>query len=37
MAVKKGLGKGLGVLFEDNNMEIAEPTAGGDLRRILGS
>ncbi len=30
MAVKKGLGKGLGVLFEDNNMEIAEPTAAAE-------
>ena len=37
MAVKKGLGKGLGVLFEDNNMEIAEPTAGGEGGPILVS
>ena len=37
MAVKKGLGKGLGVLFEDNNMEIAEPTVGGEGGPILVS
>ncbi len=37
MAVKKGLGKGLGVLFEDNNMEIAEPTTNGEGGPILVS
>lgn len=37
MAVKKGLGKGLGVLFEDNNMEIAEPTTSGEGGPILVS
>lgn len=34
MAAKKGLGKGLGVLFEDNNLELAEPVEakeGGPL------
>ena len=37
MAVRKGLGKGLGVLFEDNNMEIAEQTTGGEGGPILVS
>ncbi len=37
MAVKKGLGKGLGVLFEDNNMEIAEPTTSGEGGPLLVS
>ena len=37
MAVKKGLGKGLGVLFEDNNMEIAEPTTSGEGGPIMVS
>ncbi len=37
MAVKKGLGKGLGVLFEDNSMEIAEPTTSGEGGPIMVS
>ncbi len=37
MAVKKGLGKGLNVLFEDNNIEIAEPTTSGEGGPILVS
>lgn len=37
MAVKKGLGKGLGVLFEDNNMEIAEPTTSGEGGPVMVS
>lgn len=30
MAVKKGLGKGLNALFEDNNQEIAAPAPAGE-------
>lgn len=37
MAIKKGLGKGLGVLFEDNNMEIAEPATNSEGGPILVS
>lgn len=37
MAVKKGLGKGLGVLFEDNNMEIAEPASVGESGPVMVS
>mgnify|MGYP003290496687 CR=1 FL=1 len=37
MAIKKGLGKGLGVLFEDNNLEIAEPTIAAENGPVLVS
>lgn len=37
MAMKKGLGKGLGVLFEDNNLEIAEPTTAAENGPVLVS
>ncbi len=37
MAAKKGLGKGLTALFEDNNLEIAEPTPVGEGGPVMVS
>ena len=37
MAGKKGLGKGLNALFEDNNLEIVEPVAAGESGPLMVS
>ncbi len=37
MAAKKGLGKGLNALFEDNNLEIVEPAAAAEGGPVMVS